>query len=178
MQHKVPQDVERADKVLFGMTWTQIIIMIVGGLFDYMLFSVLVKSFHWLVVMIPVAFIGMLVAAFALLKIQDIPLYRFVFVMLEYVLLPKRRFFAPQGVAYGHGILWQAPKPKAPVAPKGPQPQTIAAQDDLLAALEGTAPHRDPAQVATVPDEHLLVHSFVGPVDQTAVNHLESQKKD
>jgi hypothetical protein len=187
MQFKVPQDVERADKVLFGMTWTQIIILIIGGTLDYMIFAMLSKNFHFMVWIFPVAFFGFITLGMALIQIQSIPFYKFIVLLMEYLLLPRQRFWAPIHSPHtpllfsGSSQVTPSPKTtKKKVSTETAEETSFKNIEDVTSALDAkeTSSHDDmhPQVLDNLSDEHILTHSFVGPVDSGALQHLPSQK--
>ncbi|MBU1992471.1 PrgI family protein, partial [Patescibacteria group bacterium] len=91
MQFKVPQNVQREDTIIGPVTMKQLIISGIGGGLAYAVYVSLAKFYFWEVWLWPVAIIVGITAAIAFLKIHDIPFYKFVFLLLEYLLLPKKR---------------------------------------------------------------------------------------
>ena len=103
MRFKVPQDVQRADQILWFITLPQLIILIAGGGISYLLYSSLSKSYQLgeieiILICIP-ALIG---AAFAFLKIKGIALFKFILLLIEQLFFraPRRRWISGAGAPF------------------------------------------------------------------------------
>ncbi len=95
MRFKVPQDVQREDQILWILTLRQVITLIVGFGFSYVLFSSLRKQYDLhqmeiIMIWIPAG----LSAAFAFLKVKGISLGKFVLLLIEQNLFraPRRKW--------------------------------------------------------------------------------------
>lgn len=92
MQFKVPQDVQQADRIVSFLTLQQLIMCVVGGGFAYAVYTILHKqglpAIFWIP---PVGVILLLTAAFAFLKIANLPFYRYLIVLIERLIMPSRR---------------------------------------------------------------------------------------
>lgn len=99
MRYKVPQNVQRADQILWFLTLPQLIILILGFGISYWLFTTLNKIFildqiSQILVWLP----GGIAAAFAFLKIKGIPLFKFILLLLEQNMFrPPRRRWSQHG---------------------------------------------------------------------------------
>lgn len=91
MQFKIPQDVQRPDKIVGPLTLKQLIIVTIGGGISYVLYSILSKQYFLEVWLPPVLFILLFTAAIAFLKIHDIPFTKFVLLYIEYKMRPQQR---------------------------------------------------------------------------------------
>ena len=95
MRFKVPQNVQRADQILWFITLPQLIVLLVTGGFSYMLFTSLNKTyvlggFQNFLIWTPL----MIGAAFAFVKIKGLSLTKFILLLIEHNLfLPKRRYW-------------------------------------------------------------------------------------
>ena len=98
MRYKVPQDVQREDQILWVLTLRQVIILIIGFGFSYMLFSSLNKQYELnqieqILIWIP----GAMAAALAFVKIKGIPLIKFILLLLEKLFRPAHRKWVKHG---------------------------------------------------------------------------------
>lgn len=99
MQFKVPQDVQREDTIIGPLTLRQMIICGAGGGLAYAIYITLAKTYYMEIWLPPVAIVGAITAAFAFLKIYNLPFHYFIMYLLEYNLLPKKRIWI-QGTGY------------------------------------------------------------------------------
>lgn len=92
MQFKVPQNVQKEDRIVGFLTFKQLIIVIIGGTIAYGIYAVLerqgIPTIIWAV---PVAFILLLTAAFAFLKISNLPFHAYLALLIERLLVPSKR---------------------------------------------------------------------------------------
>lgn len=98
MQYKVPQDVQREDTIIGPITLKQLAILGGGGALTYVIYVSLAKTYFWQVWLPPVIIVGAITAAFAFLKIHDLPFHKFLMNFIEYNILPKQRIWI-QGTA-------------------------------------------------------------------------------
>ncbi len=94
LRYKVPQDVQREDKILFFITMKQLIILMVTGGISYMLFVSL--SEIYILSQIAIAFIMLpfiLGCAFCFVRIKGLGLTQFFLLNIEHLLLPARRYW-------------------------------------------------------------------------------------
>ncbi|MDF2379779.1 MAG: PrgI family protein [Candidatus Gracilibacteria bacterium] len=92
MQFKVPQNVQQADRIVGPLTFLQLIICIVGVGFAYATFSVLAnQGLPALIWAIPVGIILMITAAFAFLKINNLPFHKLLALLIERIFIPSKR---------------------------------------------------------------------------------------
>ena len=91
MQFKVPQNVQREDKIVGPLTLRQLIICGVGGGVAYAIYVSLGKDYLWITWLPPVAIIGVMTILFAFIRPLDMTFARFLTVYLEFVLLPQQR---------------------------------------------------------------------------------------
>ena len=93
MQFKVPQNVQREDKIVGPLTLKQLIICGVGGGIAYAIFVTLGKEYLWITWVPPVGIIVIITLLFAFLRPLDMNFSRFLAVYLQFVLLPQKRFW-------------------------------------------------------------------------------------
>ncbi len=95
---KIPQNVYIEDRIVGPLTLRQTLLMTVGCGFSYAIYSMLTKSYGN--IGIPLTVIcwipGVLSAAFALIKVNDLTLMRICFLMLEKANKPSVRVFEPR----------------------------------------------------------------------------------
>ncbi len=100
MQYKIPQNVGLEDRIVGPLTLRQLIILASGFGISYVLFAILSKLyelniFEYIIILIPALF----AAAFALIKINDIRLTKFLLLFMEFALKPKKRLWDHRGIA-------------------------------------------------------------------------------
>ncbi|MFH0820560.1 MAG: PrgI family protein [Candidatus Peregrinibacteria bacterium] len=100
LQYKIPQNVGIEDKIVGPLTLRQLIIVSVGCGISYTFFTLLGKMYDLNIIEYFVIALPALVAvAAALIRINDIPLPKFVLLGLEYNIKPRRRHWDHQGIA-------------------------------------------------------------------------------
>ncbi len=117
MQFKVPQNVQREDKIVGPLTLRQLIICGAGGGLAYAIYVSLGKEYLWITWLPPVAFIAIITLLFAFLRPLDMNFSRFLAVYLEFVLLPQKRFWV-QSSAEILTSLYSSSKPQTKVEKK------------------------------------------------------------
>ncbi|MCK5616448.1 PrgI family protein, partial [Candidatus Pacearchaeota archaeon] len=100
MQYKIPQDVGIEDKIVGPLSLRQLIILAIGFGISYVLFALMSKLYElnaleYIVIAIP----GLISAAFAMIKINDVPLIKYMFLFLEFSIKPKKRIWDHRGIA-------------------------------------------------------------------------------
>ena len=93
MQFKVPQNVQREDKIVGPLTLKQLIICGVGGGIAYTIYVSLGRQYEWITWLPPVAIITVITLAFAFVRPLDLDFSRFLAVYLEFILLPRKRIW-------------------------------------------------------------------------------------
>jgi hypothetical protein len=93
MQFKVPQNVQMADKIVGPLTLKHMIILGAGGGFAYVVYTILARDYYWEVWLPPVAFITILTLVIAFVKIYDVSFIKFIFLFIEFNLLPRKRIW-------------------------------------------------------------------------------------
>ena len=98
MQFKVPQNVQREDKIVGPLTLKQLIICGVGFGVAYTIYVSLGKQYEWITWVPPVGIVSIITLLFAFVRPLDLDFTRFLSVYLQFLLLPQRRFWV-QGSA-------------------------------------------------------------------------------
>lgn len=93
MQFKVPQNVQREDKIVGPLTLRQLIMCGIGGGIGYAIFVSLGKDYLWITWLPPVAIVALITILFAFVRPLDMDFSRFLAVYLQFVLLPQKRFW-------------------------------------------------------------------------------------
>ena len=93
MQFKVPQNVQREDKIVGPLTLKQLIVCGIGGGIAYTIYVTLGRQYEWITWLPPVAIVSLITLAFAFLRPLDLDFSRFLAAYLEFVLLPQKRFW-------------------------------------------------------------------------------------
>lgn len=90
MQFKVPQNIDMADRVVGPLTLIQFLYLLIGGIIDYVLFSIIspINVGLFFALAIP---IGLFSFALAFLKLQDQPFGKFVISFILFLIKPKTR---------------------------------------------------------------------------------------
>lgn len=95
---KIPQNVQIEDRVIGPLSLRQIIIMIVGGGFSYIMYTMVQRSLGH--VGIPLTVViwtpAAIAAAFAVVNINDLSLLRICFLLFEKMQKPAARTWAPR----------------------------------------------------------------------------------
>lgn len=100
MQYKIPQNVAIEDKIVGPLTLRQLIMLAIGFGISYTLFAILSKMYELNIIeYIIIALPGLVAVAFALVKINGIPLLKFFFLFLEFSIKPKKRIWDHRGIA-------------------------------------------------------------------------------
>lgn len=93
MQFKVPQNVQREDRIVGPLTLRQLIICGIGGGIAYAIYVSLGKDYIWITWLPPVAIILVITALFAFIKPLDLTFGKFILTYLEFLLLPQKRIW-------------------------------------------------------------------------------------
>ena len=130
MQYKIPQNVQIEDKIVGPLTLKQLIIVGLGGGITYAIYTVLASKYYWEVWLIPTAIPGLLTLAITFLKIGGIPFGKWCFLMVEYILKPKKRVFV-MGSADHYQITLFADKTKKAQTKENPTSKAERDRDRL-----------------------------------------------
>lgn len=91
MQFKVPQNVQREDRIVGPLTLKQLIICGIGGSIAYGLYVGLAEIYIPFTALIPAVIIGAITLAFAFLRPLDLSFTRWIIRWIEFSLIPKKR---------------------------------------------------------------------------------------
>ena len=91
MQFKVPQNVQREDKIVGPLTLKQMIICAAGGTVAYGIYISLARFYIWITWLPPVAIISMITLAFAFLRPLDLSFTKWIIRWIEFSLIPRSR---------------------------------------------------------------------------------------
>jgi hypothetical protein len=94
MQYKIPQDVQREDRIVGPLTLRQMIICGIGFSAAYAIFTTLGRDYIWVTWFIPVAVITLITVVFAFIKPLNLNFEKYILYALEfYLILPRKRFW-------------------------------------------------------------------------------------
>ena len=110
MQFKVPQNVQREDRIVGPLTLRQLIICGVGGGIAYTIYVALGKEYLWITWLPPVALVSLVTVLFAFVKPLDMDFSRFLVVYLQYALLPQKRFWVQSSAEIVLSMYTSGPK--------------------------------------------------------------------
>lgn len=89
MKFQVPQFIETEEKIVGPFTLKQFAFIAVGGVILFLLFFVVPPTI-FLFFAIP---LGLIFLGLALLKIDDLPIYLYLYYFLNYLVNPKRYYY-------------------------------------------------------------------------------------
>lgn len=106
MQYKVPQNIDKEDKILGPLSFVQFIYVLIGGGLVLIAFT-LFDTPLFLITAVPIT---LLTLGFSLIKVQDQPFSRFFMAVITYLMQPKRRMWQnlSRPDASGLGADWLA----------------------------------------------------------------------
>ena len=104
MQFKVPQNVQREDKIVGPLTLKQLIICGVGFGIAYGIYTSLARYYIWVTWILPVGIVAIITISFAFVKPLDLSFTKFIIRWIEFTILPRRRFWI-QGAAEAYPSL-------------------------------------------------------------------------
>lgn len=93
MQFKVPQNVQREDKIVGPLTLKQLIICGIGFAVAYAIYTSLSKQYIWVTWILPVGLVAIITVAFAFARPLDLSFTRFIMRWIEFTILPRKRFW-------------------------------------------------------------------------------------
>lgn len=93
MRFQVPQFIETEEKIIGPFTLKQFIFIAIGGALLFFIFFIVPPGI-FLFIGIPV---GLIFLGLALMKIDDIPIYLYLFYALNYFLNPRRYIYKSGG---------------------------------------------------------------------------------
>lgn len=93
LQFKIPQNVQREDRIVGPLTLKQLIICMVGGGITYAVYITLAKEYFMEIWLPPVIIIAILTMAVAFAKINDIPFPKWILLQIEFIFKPRKRIW-------------------------------------------------------------------------------------
>jgi len=93
MQFKIPQNVQREDKIVGPLTLKQLIICGIGFAVDYSIYTSLSKFYIWVTWILPVGIVAIITIAFAFARPLDLSFTKFIIRWIEFTILPRKRFW-------------------------------------------------------------------------------------
>ena len=91
MQFKVPQNIQREDRIVGPLTLKQLIICGIGGIIGYGIYVALAKYYQWLTWLPPVAIVTIITIAFAFVRPLDLSFAKWIIRWTEFSLNPRKR---------------------------------------------------------------------------------------
>jgi len=100
LQYKIPQNVGIEDKIVGPFSLRQLIILAIGGGISYVLFAITSKFYElnileYILIVIP----ALLALAIAMLKIHNVTFGKYILLMLEFAIKPKKRMWDHRGIS-------------------------------------------------------------------------------
>jgi len=100
LQYKIPQNVGIEDKIVGPLTLRQLIYMAVGGGVSYVLFAIMSKLYELNIIeYILIAAPAVISAALALIKINSLSLSKYILLVIEFAMKPKKRLWDHRGIS-------------------------------------------------------------------------------
>lgn len=93
MQFKVPQDVQREDRIVGPLTLRQLIICGIGFSIAYAIYTFLGRDYELITALIPVIIIALITVVFAFIKPLDLVFERYILFLIESMILPAKRYW-------------------------------------------------------------------------------------
>lgn len=111
MQYKIPQNVQIEDKIVGPLTLRQLIYLGIGGGFTYVIYNYFGSRYYmgpWVIIPLLMTILTLLITFY---KPNGIPFGKWIFLMAEFILNPKKRTFVMgAGDIYGLTIFAQKEK--------------------------------------------------------------------
>jgi len=89
-QYKIPQNVQREDRIIGPLTLKQLITLMIGGGITYAIYISLANHYFIEVWIVPVAITGILTLLFTFITIHNMPFSQFITYFIKYHLTPKK----------------------------------------------------------------------------------------
>lgn len=100
LQYKIPQNIGIEDKIVGPFSLRQLIILAVGGGISYVLFAISSRIYELNVIeYILIAFPALFALAAAMLKIHNVTFIKYLLLMLEFAIKPKKRMWDHRGIS-------------------------------------------------------------------------------
>lgn len=97
MQFKVPQNVQREDRIVGPLTLKQLLILGGGGIVAYGIYVSLARTYIFITWLPPVAIVAIITLAFAFAKPLGLSFTKWILRWVQFSLLPKNRFWVKSG---------------------------------------------------------------------------------
>ena len=91
---KIPQQLDRADKIFGPISTKQLVVLVIGGLLAYIIYVSFAPITPAILHIPPVVIIIVLTLAFAFIEIERISFFRVILVLIERVINPTKRTFS------------------------------------------------------------------------------------
>lgn len=100
LQYKIPQNVGIEDKIVGPFSLRQLIILAIGGGISYVLFAITSRLYElnileYILIVLPALFS----LAIAMLKIHNVTFGKYILLMLEFAIKPKKRMWDHRGIS-------------------------------------------------------------------------------
>ncbi|MBN2096226.1 PrgI family protein [Candidatus Peregrinibacteria bacterium] len=184
VQYKIPQNVGIEDRIVGPLTLRQLIILAAGFGISYVLFAILSKLYElnvleYIIILVPALF----AAAFALIKINDIRLPKFILLFLEFAMKPKKRLWDHRGIATIVApdlseLRKEEPKDRAALDEKAKQVTNLRELAHMLDS--GSFEHIKPTEhkkIDEADDDDLIAEAYFGHKDSSTGNMYWRTKK-
>lgn len=100
LQYKIPQNVGIEDKIVGPFSLRQLIILAVGGGISYVLFTITSRIYEMNIIeYILVALPALFALAIAMLKIHNVTFGKYILLMFEFAIKPKKRMWDHRGIS-------------------------------------------------------------------------------
>lgn len=93
MQFKVPQNVQRADRIVGPLTLRQLIICGIGFSMAYAIYTTVGKDYELVTALIPTIIIALITTIFAFVTPLDLPFEKYILYLISSLILPKKRYW-------------------------------------------------------------------------------------
>ena len=93
MQFKVPQDVQREDRIVGPLTLRQLVICGIGFTIAYAIYTVIGRDYQTITALIPVVILGLITVTFAFIKPLNLVFEKYILYWIESLILPKKRYW-------------------------------------------------------------------------------------
>lgn len=93
MQFKIPQNVQREDKIVGPLTLKQLIICGIGFSIAYAIYVSLAKYYIWITWAPPISIVVLITVAFAFIRPLELSFAQWILLWIEFSIIPHRRFW-------------------------------------------------------------------------------------
>jgi len=93
MQFKVPQDVQREDRIVGPLTLRQLVICGIGFTIAYAIYTVIGREYEVITAIIPVLILALITITFAFVKPLNLVFERYILFWIEKMILPQKRYW-------------------------------------------------------------------------------------